>query len=67
MEKNKKSRKRYIIKGVGRFLSFYHPGGWPEIRSKLEGLMLEIHRRPRNHCTIRDGKSVRGFSGVTFK
>ncbi len=38
-----------------------------EIRSKLEGFMLEIHRRPRNHCTIRDGKNVRGFAGVAFK
>ena len=45
--------------------------GWtakslPEIRNKLEGLMLEIHRTAKNHCTKRDGKSVRGFANVTL-
>ena len=38
-----------------------------EIHRSLEGLMLELFRVTKSHSIRRDGKSVRGFFGVTLK
>jgi len=38
-----------------------------EVHKQLSGLMLELFKVSQNHCTKRDGRSVRGFSHVRFK
>ena len=38
-----------------------------EVHSSLEGLMLEFFQVAKSHSIKRDGKSVRGFNGVSLK
>jgi hypothetical protein len=57
---------------VERYADFCPERGWQalsitDVRSSLEALMLEHFRVTKSHSVQRDGKSVRGFSRVTFK
>ena len=38
-----------------------------DVQASLEGLMLELFHVAKSHSVKRDGRSVRGFFGVTFK
>jgi hypothetical protein len=38
-----------------------------EVQSSLEGLMLELFQVAKSHCVKREGRSVRGFFGVSLK
>jgi hypothetical protein len=57
---------------VEAYAAFCPEKGWnplpiTEIHRSLEGLMLELFRVTKSHSIKRDGKSVRGFFGVTLK
>ena len=57
---------------VEAYATFCPERGWnplpiTEIHRSLEGLMLELFRVTKSHSVKRDGKSVRGFFGVTLK
>jgi putative DNA primase/helicase len=57
---------------VESYADFCADRGWQAlpitvVRSSLEALMLELFRVTKSHSIQRDGKSVRGFSRVTFK
>jgi phage/plasmid-associated DNA primase len=57
---------------VEDYAAFCPEKGWrampiTEVHDSLAGLMLELFRVTRSHSIKRDGKSVRGFFGVTFK
>jgi putative DNA primase/helicase len=57
---------------VEAYAAFCPEMGWKampitEVYGSLEGLMLELFRVTKSHSIKRDGKSVRGFFGVTLK
>lgn len=57
---------------VEEYAAFCPDRGWSplhvtEIQRSLEALMLELFHVTKSHCIKRDGRSVRGFFGVTFK
>ena len=57
---------------VEAYADFCPDMGWrampiTEVHGSLAGLMLELFRVTKSHSIKRDGKSVRGFFGVTFK
>ena len=57
---------------VEAYAAFCPEMGWKpmpitEVYDSLEGLMLELFRVTKSHSVKRDGKSVRGFFGVTLK
>jgi phage/plasmid-associated DNA primase len=57
---------------VEAYATFCPDKGWnplpiTEVHRSLEGLMLELFRVTKSHSVKRDGKSVRGFFGVTLK
>jgi len=57
---------------VEEYAAFCPEKGWrampiTEVQDSLAGLMLELFRVTKSHSIKRDGKSVRGFFGVTFK
>src|SRR5262249_31932107 len=61
-----------VSESVEEYAAFCPDKGWnplpiTEIHRSLEGLMLELFRVTKSHSVQRDGKSVRGFFGVTFK
>jgi phage/plasmid-associated DNA primase len=54
------------------YATFCPDRGWrplpiTEVYSSLEGLMLELFQVAKTHSIKREGKSVRGFSGVALK
>jgi phage/plasmid-associated DNA primase len=57
---------------VEAYAAFCPDMGWQplpitEIHASLEGLMLELFRVTKSHSIKRNGKSVRGFFGVSLK
>jgi Family of unknown function (DUF5906) len=57
---------------VEAYAAFCPEMGWKampitEVYGSLEGLMLELFRVTKSHSIKRDGKSVRGFFGVTLR
>ena len=57
---------------VEAYAAFCPEMGWKampitEVHDSLEGLMLNLFRVTKSHSVKRDGRSVRGFFGVTFK
>ena len=57
---------------VEAYADFCPEMGWrpmpiTEVHGSLAGLMLELFQVTKSHSIKRDGKSVRGFFGVTFK
>jgi hypothetical protein len=57
---------------VEAYADFCPEMGWKampitEIYDSLPGLMLELFRVTKSHSVKRDGKSVRGFFGVSLK
>ena len=57
---------------VEAYAAFCPDMGWKampitEVHDSLEGLMLELFQVTKSHSIKRNGKSVRGFFGVTFK
>jgi putative DNA primase/helicase len=57
---------------VEAYAAFCPEMGWKamsitEVHDSLQGLMLELFQVTKSHSIKRDGRSVRGFIGVTFK
>jgi phage/plasmid-associated DNA primase len=57
---------------VEAYAAFCPEMGWQplpitDVQASLEGLMLELFHVAKSHSVKRDGRSVRGFFGVTFK
>ena len=57
---------------VEAYAAFCPEMGWrplpiTEVHASLEGLMLELFQVTKSHSVKRDGKSVRGFFGVSFQ